>query len=202
MKIKLNKAVFFWLILSSAIDGYAKDIPNEPPPLESACLACHNANGVSLGNGIPNLAGQHAPYLLEQMRRYVSGERPNPIMKACLANLTDQDLIKLADFYAKQEVAFGTTPVKALAVGERLYRGGNFEKGIPACIACHGPQGTGNAQAGFPLLSGQQPTYTVAQLKAFQTGQRHDKLGIMPGVSAHMSPDEMEAVAQYIQGLY
>ena len=76
-------------------------------------------------------------------------------------------------------------------------------KRITACIACHGPQGTGNAQAGFPVLSGQHAAYTVLQLVAFKDGKRKNDLNhIMQDISNRMSKEDMEAVAHYIEALH
>lgn len=80
---------------------------------------------------------------------------------------------------------------------------GDYAKQITACIACHGPKGTGNAQAGFPALSGQHAQYTILQLELFKDKKRSNDLnGIMRDISAHMSTDDMAAVAYYIQGLH
>ena len=84
-----------------------------------------------------------------------------------------------------------------------MYRGGDFNKHITACIACHGPKGTGNAQAGFPSISGQHAAYTIQQLQDFKEGKRKNDLNsIMRDISARMSIEDMEAVANYIAGLY
>lgn len=89
-----------------------------------------------------------------------------------------------------------------IARGEQLYRIGDRTKHITACIACHGPTGTGNADAGFPKLQGQHSKYTIAQLKAFQEGTRHnDATGVMHIITLQMSMDDMQALANYIEVL-
>lgn len=109
----------------------------------------------------------------------------------------------MAVYYAKMSLAQGRTPEQFLKHGEQIYRGGDFAKGITACITCHGPKGTGNIQAGFPMLSGQHAAYTLQQLKAFKDGQRKNDLNhIMQDISARMSQDDMEAVAHYIEDLH
>lgn len=124
-------------------------------------------------------------------------------MKSIVASLTEKDIEDLSQYYAKMPQAQGSTPQQFLKRGEQLYRGGDFSKHITACIACHGPKGTGNAQAGFPLLSGQQAAYTLKQLMAFKEGKRRNDLQhIMQGISANMSQDDMEAVSHYLEGLH
>lgn len=92
---------------------------------------------------------------------------------------------------------------KFLKRGELLYRGGDLEKRIPACIICHGPKGLGNAKAGIPMLAGQQSTYIIQALRAFKEKTRQSDLsGPMQMLTDRMSPDDMEAVANYIQNLH
>ncbi|MBA2710672.1 MAG: cytochrome c4 [Tatlockia sp.] len=176
----------------------------ESPVILTSCTACHGQSGFSSNPLWPNLAGQHTSYFVHQMREFKKGSlRNSPVMKALSAALTDKEIKELADFYAKQPIPKGSTPEKFLKRGELLYRGGDFAKHITACIACHGPQGTGNAQAGFPVISGQHALYTIQQLNDFKNGKRSNDLNsIMRDISSRMSQEDMEAVAYYIQGLH
>jgi cytochrome c553 len=182
--------------------GYASE--NSPPDKAAMCSGCHGSQGNSLNNEWPNLAGQHQPYLLKQLKDLQQGTTRNaPTMTPLLAHFNEQEMDDLAAYYAKMPKAEGSTPKQFVVRGEQLYRGGDFEKHITACIACHGPQGTGNAQAGFPLLSGQHAAYTIMQLQAFKNGKRTNDLNhIMQDISKRMSNDDMEAIAHYIEGLY
>lgn len=168
------------------------------------CSACHGALGVSVNPAWPSLAGQHYDYLLKQLQDMKKGDSRSPgVMAPVLASLTTQDMEDVAAYYHKQSVPQGKTPKEYLALGERLYRGGDFGRGIAACIACHGPSGMGNAEAGFPMVSGQQPLYTVAQLQAFKSGQRkNDYSNIMEDISKRMDEADMKAVAYYMSGLH
>ncbi len=168
------------------------------------CAACHGQKGISSNPQWPNLAGQHASYFLKQLHDMKdSSLRDAPTMSALIATLSAQDMDDLASYYAKIPAAQGKTPKKFLLRGEQLYRGGDFTKRIAACIACHGPQGTGNASAKFPVVSGQHAAYTVQQLLAFKTGKRTNDLNhIMQDISRKMSQEDMEAVAHYIEGLH
>ncbi len=86
--------------------------------------------------------------------------------------------------------------------GEKLYRGGDTERKLPACIACHGPQGKGNGPARYPALRAQHSVYTYNQLKAFAEGRRRTPTNdIMQVVAARLTDDEMRALASYTQGL-
>jgi cytochrome c553 len=191
-------------ILCSPIVSYAQDTPPLGQNKALVCAACHGQKGVSTNPEWPNLAGQNKQYLIKQLNDLKQGtQRSTPTMSAIIAPLNPQDIDDLAAYYAKMPVAQSSTPKKFVQHGEQLYRGGDFTKHITACIACHGPKGTGNAQAGFPVLSGQHATYTVLQLQAFKDGKRTNDLNhIMQDICGRMSPDDMEAVAHYIEGLY
>lgn len=168
------------------------------------CVACHGQAGISANPEWPNIAGQHPGYLEKQLRDFKQGKtRTAPTMTAIVATLNNEDITELANLYAQMTPAAGTVPEKYLKRGQALYRGGDFDKHISACIACHGPNGRGNSQAGFPLLSGQNAAYTVAQLQAFKNKtRRNDYNSIMRDISARMDQSDMEAVAYYLQGLY
>lgn len=167
------------------------------------CAGCHGTQGNSLNPDWPSLAGQHATYLAKQLHDYKhASTRQAAMMTPMVAALTDQDITDLAAFYATLPRLSGTTPEKYLNRGEKLYRSGDSNKHITACIACHGPQGLGNEQAGFPTLSGQQPAYTIQQLEAFKNKTRTNDLNsIMQDISARLDHDDMEAVAYYLFGI-
>ena len=167
------------------------------------CAACHGENGISSNSEWPNLAGQHKSYLIKQLNAFKEGSERNAAMMAgIVAGLTKQDIEELADYYSKQPAAKHKAPTSNLSRGEQLYRFGDFKQHITACIACHGPQGSGNEQAGFPALSGQNTSYTVQQLRAFKNHQRSTDLNaIMRDISRRMSEEDMFAVAEYIHQL-
>ncbi|MDI9818963.1 MULTISPECIES: cytochrome c [unclassified Legionella] len=198
------KKIVFAVVLLCPLTINAAEQPNTIKEKTALCVACHGEKGISLNPQWPNLAGQHAQYLLKQLQDYKKiTPRNDPTMTGIVATLTEADMAELASFYAQQPLPEGTTPEKYLDRGEQLYRGGDFDKHITACIACHGPRGTGNAQAGFPVLSGQHAAYTIAQLQAFKEKKRLNDLNhIMQDISERMSQDDMEAVAYYIQGLH
>ncbi len=192
------------LILCSPLINYAQVSQQSAQNKAVVCTACHGQNGISPQPIWPNIAGQNTQYFIKQMKDIKENKhRIAPVMKPIVDNLNDQDINDLAVYYAKMPNASGTTPEKFLKRGEELYRGGDFDKHIAACIACHGPRGTGNAQAGFPVLSGQKAQYTILQMQAFKEGKRSNDLNqIMRDISSRMSQEDMEAVAHYIEGLH
>lgn len=168
------------------------------------CAACHGADGNSLNPEWPSLAGQNAKYLAGALKSFRDGDRENVLMAGQASPLSDEDIADLAAFYASQTIKPNTADPDLVATGERLYRGGNRERGISACIACHGPTGRGNAAAGYPALAGQHAKYTAAQLRAYASKERKtdaSKNQMMRNVSRLLTEDEIVAVASYVQGL-
>jgi len=168
------------------------------------CASCHGADGNSVNPDWPKLAGQHANYLVKQLEDFKKGtERSNPLMAGMVASLTKTDMENLAAYFSTQKSTYGKADPALVDLGEKIYRGGNKTTGVPACMACHGPNGAGNPQANFPALSGQHAKYVATQLKAFRDGQRSNDAGaMMRNIAAKMTDQEIEAVASYVQGLH
>ena len=123
-------------------------------------------------------------------------------MGGMVAGLSVEDMRDVAAYYAAQQVKPGAVKNRdALALGGKIWRGGDTSKGLPACAACHGASGAG-LPAQYPRLAGQYAEYTEAQLKAFRSGERrNDANKMMQAVAARMSDPEIRAVADYIAGL-
>lgn len=170
----------------------------------AACVACHGKKGNSTVTTFPKLAGQHAGYVAKQLADFKKGEtRSNALMAGQVAGLSEQDMADIGAYYAKQSPSMGQADEELAAFGEKIYRGGNPEKGLAACIACHGPTGAGNPAANFPLLSGQHTDYLVKALQDFRSGKRsNDMNGMMRDIASKMSDPEIKAVSSYISGLH
>lgn len=170
------------------------------------CAACHGADGNSVAPANPKLAAQNAEYLTKQLRDFkpVNGQpaRKSPVMNGLAAPLSEEDMRNLGAYFSQQAAKPGLARGKELiAIGEKLYRGGNAASGVPACMACHAPNGAG-IPIQFPRLAGQHADYTLAQLKLFRSGERANDGGkMMRVIAGKMSDQEMRAVAEYIAGL-
>lgn len=168
----------------------------------ASCAACHGPDGNSPTPAFPKIAGQHAGYIAKQLAEYKSGDRVNATMNGMAAALSEQDMADLAAYFSSQTPTIGTAAADKVELGETIYRAGNPASGVAACAACHGPTGIGNPMANFPSLHGQYADYTTLQLKHFRAGERANDAGaMMRGVAGKMTDAEIEAVAQYIQGL-
>ena len=170
----------------------------------AVCAACHGADGNSGANPVwPKLAGQHPSYIIQQLQDFKAGKRSEPMMSPMAAPLSEEDMADLAAYFSSQKRTIGEADANLVAEGEELYRAGNASSGVSACSACHGPTGSGNPLANFPSLSGQGAAYVVKALKDFRSGTRNnDTGGMMQDVASRLTDAEIDAVAQYVQGLH
>ena len=192
----------------AAAQGAAKpDVAKGEQFAKQVCAACHAGDGNSAAAANPKLAGQIPEYLHKQLVNFKpqggkKAERDNPVMTGMVASLSDGDMRDVAAYYASQKLRPAVAGSKELAAqGQKLWRGGNAASGVPACAGCHGPDGAG-IPSQFPRLSGQFAEYVESQLKLFRAGGRaNDANGMMRGVAARMSDQEIKAVAEYAAGL-
>jgi cytochrome c553 len=193
------------VVASMALAGAAQAQGDASAGQEKAgtCAGCHGPDGNSPSDMFPKIAGQHAGYIAKQLADYKSGDRKDATMAPMAANLEEQDMQDLAAHYAAQEARVGEAQPDYVELGAKLYRGGDSKRGIPACMGCHDPSGSGNAAARFPALAGQHAAYTIKTLQAFRAGERaNDSSAMMRTIAMRMNDDEMKAVAEYIAGLY
>lgn len=184
------------------------DLDKAAATVKNVCSACHGNDGNSVAPVNPSIAGMPADYITRQLSHFKDGVRVSPIMQGIAAQLSPQDMVALGMYFSQQKpkglAAKDATLVQA---GQQLYRGGDAAQGIPACAACHSPNGAGMPK-NYPRLAGQHADYTLAQLKAFKAGERgNDKEGkdvtgrIMGTIAARMNETQMRAAAEYTQGL-
>lgn len=208
------KCLKLFVLLAAAVAtplALAQGDPEAGEEKAQVCAACHGPDGNSPSDQYPSLAGQGVPYAVKQLQEFKSGDRENAIMQGQAAGLSEQDMQNLAAFYAKQNIEIGQAKQDLVEKGERLYRGGDVDKGIPACAGCHGPAGQGIEAAAFPALAGQHPAYTESQLKAFRAEGRedigdmdkraNDPQGMMRDLTAKMSDAQIQAVSNFVAGL-
>ncbi len=178
------------------------------------CAACHGSDGNSPAPTFPKIAGLGEKYILKQMNDIQSGMRNVPEMTGMLDSFSEQDKADIAAYFASQSMQLSGAKefmiltnqgeeVDALPLGKRIFRAGNAESGVPACMGCHSPTGQGNSPAGYPRLSGQYPEYIEKQLRAFRAGERTNDgdSKVMRSVARNLTDAELKAVANYIAGL-
>ncbi len=157
--------------------------------LAQTCAACHGPKGVSTNPAWPHLAGQKDAYIAAQIRAFRDGVRTEPTMLPFVENLSEEQIADLASYFST------------------LARPGNPGDDSPAragldvrarCISCHGMQGL-SVNPEWPNIAGQQKAYLIKQLKAYQSGERHDP--IMMVIANELNDEQIEAVAEYYSNM-
>lgn len=164
------------------------------------CSACHGPDGNAVSDAFPKLAGQHAGYIVKQLSNFKSGERVNAVMGPYAAALSEDDMKNVAAYFESQTLKPDVAHDKAtIERGQKIFRGGIAETGVPACAACHGPDGAG-IPVQYPRIGGQWDKYTYTQLAAFHSGERKNSEPMMT-IAGRLSDADMKAVSDYIAGL-
>lgn len=166
------------------------------------CGTCHGPDGNSINPMFPRLAGQHADYLVRQLKAFKEETRGDPYAIAYMwgmaSGLTDDTIDALAQYYASQKTGPGKSHDPAtLARGRDIFEHGVPSAGVPACAACHGADALGTEQ--YPRLAGQHAEYILKQLASFQSNMRN--IAVMHGVALNLRSSEMQAVADYLESL-
>jgi cytochrome c553 len=206
MSFSLRLSLLSSVLLLASLPAFAAGDATAGQAKSAICAACHGADGNSVVPNWPKLAGQHEQYLVRQVALIKSGARVVPEMVGIVPALTDQDIADLAAWFASQKSAGGVADEATLTLGERIFRAGNAESGVPACMSCHGPAGEGNPLAVYPALAGQHAVYTANMLTRFRAGEHWGEgdapSQVMNGAAAELTDEEIAAVASYIQGLH
>ncbi len=189
--------------------------------LASTCTACHGMDGNPPdGLPYPRIAGQSERYIAHQLAVFKSGERNSGMAAAMIPfaqPLSAQDMRDLGAYFATKAAGAGLADDSVVAggeydglkfyqIGERLYRSGDAGRGIPACMACHGPAGAGNPGPAWPAVAGQEAGYVDRRLQEYRAGttgqQDRHQFDIMASVAASLTDQEIQSLASYLQGLH
>ena len=138
----------------------------------ATCLACHGEKGISETSEVPSLAGMPADFTLIQLFLFRQGTRKVEIMNDLAKDMTDDDLRKFSDYFAKlpppkaTEAADPAVTARAQAVIAKNH-----------CASCHNPDFSGREQ--MPRLAAQREDYLLKALRDYKTAKR-------PGYDATM----------------
>lgn len=184
----------------------------------AACAACHGLDGNATDPALyPRIAGQSERYISQQLALFKSGERANAIMQPFATMLSAQDMRDIGAYFSTQKagasiaddsvIASGPNKgMKFYEVGQKLYRSGDTRRDIPACMACHGPAGTGNPGPAYPHVGGQQSWYTARRLQEYRTGTTTVRdaalFNVMSTVAKSLTDEEIQSLSSYMQGLH
>lgn len=162
------------------------------------CSSCHGTAGEgNAAAGYPRLAGLPATYLGAQLNALADGVRQSPVMGPFAKQLSLQQRLELAAYYAGLPKSAHAAVAAAGQLDEQVALRGRWSDEIPACVQCHGTQGSGVGSA-FPPLAGQPSEYIASQLHAWKRGTRRgDPLGLMQAIASRLSEQDIRAVAEY-----
>ena len=173
-----------WLSFFTINFTFAESTPEE---LSSTCLGCHGIvsyNNIYPSYKVPMLGNQHKDYLVAALKAYRSGERAHPTMRAQAANLSDQDISKIADYFS----SFRLDDSKQANSDVKMIEEAN------ACVGCHGPDGNSIVPT-FPKIAGQYQDYLLHALKSYRNGNRNN--AIMNGIASTLSDEQMIILSKY-----
>jgi cytochrome c553 len=145
----------------------AQDVREGGQLAATACAKCHGPDGISAGNGVPNLAGQRPSYLYGKLQTYRLGDRVGAHDARLMSALTSDALANVAAYYASldpAQPADGTGPIynDPVAAGRSA---------AAPSAKCHGESGV-SRKAGVPSLVGLHPKYLLDAMKAYKEGDR------------------------------
>lgn len=164
-----------------------------------SCFLCHGQRGESTSEIFPRLAGQNAEYIAKQLQAFKTGTRKSTAMADMSAKLTPDEMLALGKYYQQMDLPREEPKEPQLAaMGHYIYHNGNKFSGVPACVACHGPNAEG--AAALPRLGRQFASYLEHQLKMFNKRDRTNDNAVMHVVAEKMTALEMHAVAEYLSG--
>ena len=185
-----------------------------------ACAACHGLDGNAMQQNAPRIAGMPERYIAQQLHQFKAGERTSgmaAVMAPFAMMLSAQDMRDVGAWYASQKGGAGIADdtliaagpnkgMKFYQVGEKLYRAGDSARGIPACMACHGPSGAGNPGPAYPAVNGQDHAYVARRLEEYRTGTTTAKdaahFKLMASVAKSLTDEEIQSLGSYVQGLH
>lgn len=185
-----------------------------------ACAACHGLDGNPTDPMYPRMAGQSERYIAHQLALFKSGERNTgmaAVMMPFASMLSAQDMRDIGAYFATQKAGAGIADdtlitsgpnqgMKFYQVGQKLFRSGDMARGIPACMACHGPAGAGNPGPAYPHIGGQQADYVARRLQEYRAGTTSEAdphlFNMMATIAKSLTDEEISSLGSYLQGLH
>lgn len=184
-----------------AVEQRLKAIQTDPGALKVAieagrkasffCANCHGEDGISKTADVPNLAGQNPAFLLEQIRKFGSGERKDPFMQGLIKVLKDEERVQIALYYAAATVPPSVADAGQAARGKALF--------AKLCVRCHGEQARGNAE--IPRIAGQKLPYLQTTITRYRDGTGIRNSQAMAIATAPLKNEDVVAVANYLTQL-
>ena len=163
------------------------------------CRGCHKQDAFGRVDGIyPRLTGQHASVIIKQLTDIRAGLRINPKMEPFISPdaISVDEIADIAAFLSNATTLKenGKGPGDQVQQGETIY----VQRG---CIKCHGIRGEGSEEKLYPALAAQHYSYLLREMEMIKTMARGNSHPDMVAALREVSPNEMEALADYLSRL-
>ena len=200
----MTSALAVSTVASAEVDRAVLDRGKE---VSALCVACHMESG--WGSSIdgyeyrPRLTGMDPSYMVHQIQSFKDGTRINPSMKPFADLLTEEQMHDVSYYYAslpaiKAEGIEPSVSEEVLAHGQELIYNGDWNRYIPACVACHGVDAYG-VGVSFPNINGQDPAYVKKAINDWKEETRsNDPLELMSRIAKRLTEEDIDAVAAYL----
>src|SRR4030095_5703350 len=191
---RLSAVVPIVLSLAASPALFAQPAPPPKPPQADLCAACHGPNGNAVIPQNPSLAGQTWRYLYIELQDFKAGRRQDSQMAPVVADLSRDDMMALANWFAAQK----PLPNQFNANSAKVAAGRKTSDAV-LCPMCH--LGGFIGQNEIPRVAGQNYEYVVKQLQDLKHRRRTNDAGSMTSVAGTLSDQDIENLAQYITTL-
>ncbi len=154
------------------------------------CSVCHGTAGTG-STGFPNLTDSE--WLWggdgEQIKATIMSGR-NAMMPAWEAALQDEGVTQVAEYVSQ----LAGREVDAAIAEAGMTRYNTF------CVACHGPDGSGQPMLGAPALNNEIWLYGNSRLR-IEESIRHGRNGQMPAFAERLGEDKVHILSAYVKSL-
>ena len=135
--------------------------------------------------------------IYKELNDFKTGARVNAVMTPFAVNLSDQDMLDLAAYYAYLPRVPVEQARRRQLPAPQIVTIGAPMRNIAPCGSCHGDL---DNKAGSPWLGGQSAVYIKAQLQAFASGTRRNDISQqMRNIARQMTAEEIDQVARYYE---
>ena len=160
----------------------------------AVCASCHGENGVPIDKKIPAIWGQNEGYIYIELRDMKKGARKNEQMAAVVENMSRDDMLALAAYFAAKPWPALQQP-RAPKADQTHFESMATSAG---CVGCH--------QAGYigagtqPRLAGQSAAYLEKTMLDFRSGARANNAWMKDLLKTY-SPDDIAVMARVMAGM-
>ena len=210
LTVEERHAVAAWF--AAQAPGRVVAVPTPPVDLAAAqgivgqvCTKCHGADGLGSTSGeFPNLTLQTPDYLALSLHAFRMNARHASKMNETAKRLSDTDISSLAAYFGGMTPVStgGTGDAAAVARGKAIAEGGIADRGVPACVTCHGAASTAEVPI-IARLNGQHPEYLRTKLDYFAgtTADQVSGFNPMPAIASRLTEAERADVVAWFASL-